>query len=62
MKGFLSINNKHKISEKRMPLTSSRNSMKASVTRVRRRVARDNIRKVDTVMSGTVFLKMILKS
>lgn len=62
MKGFLSINNKHKISEKRMPLTSSRKSMKASVTRVRRRVARDNIRKVDTVMSGTVFLKMILKS
>lgn len=62
VKGFLSINKKHKISEERVPLTCCRNGMMASKARARRRVARDDIRKADTVMSGIVFPKMISKS
>ena len=50
MKGILSINKKYKISEERVLLTCLGNSMKSTMARLRR-VARDDMRKVDTVMS-----------
>ena len=43
---------KCKISAEKMPLTCYENSRKASVAMPRRREARDDIRKVDTVIMG----------
>lgn len=50
MKGILGTNKKYTISEERVPLACSRKSTKASVARVNRRVARDDMRKADTAM------------